>query len=163
MATSGTAFPTFTSIPAIISPATEHTSCASTPGLPTLRLPDSVDYSGGADIGIVKRLTVVADFVGQHYFNSPRVTEPVPASTAGILGIPINNPSNSPAVAQFNASQTVQVTNGGINLDNLAMGLKWNPIGRLIVSANALIRLDSGSLRPARFVPLLGLSYRFGN
>ncbi|MGB6475162.1 MAG: transporter [Candidatus Sulfotelmatobacter sp.] len=144
-------------------PATENTSCASTPGLPTLRLPDSVDYSGGADFGIVKRLTLVADFVGQHYFDSPRVTEPVPASSAGITGVPIPNPSNSPSITSFNAFKTVQVANGGINVDNVAIGLKWNPVGKLIVSANALVRLDDGSLRPARFVPLLGLSYRFGN
>ncbi|HEY6338146.1 MAG TPA: transporter [Candidatus Sulfotelmatobacter sp.] len=151
--------------PCHYAPATANTSCGSTPGLPTLRLPDSVDYSGGADIGIVKRLTVVADFVGQHYFNSPRVTQPVPASsvTPPIPGIPIPNPSNSPSITSFNNFATVQVSNSGINLDNLAMGLKWNPVGKLIISANALIRLDDGSLRPARFVPLVGLSYRFGN
>lgn len=149
--------------PCHYAPATANTSCASTPGLPTLRLPDSVDYSGGADIGIVKRLTLVADFVGQHYFNAPRVTPQVPASKAGIPGIPIKNPSDSSTLNTFNNFNTVQVANGGINLDNLAMGLKWNPVGRLIISANALIRLDDGSLRPARFVPLLGLSYRFGN
>src|SRR5208282_3116250 len=99
--------------------------------------------------------------VGQHYFNSPRVTSQVPASKAGIPGIPI--PGTSAAIAAFNSAPTVQVATGGVNLDNLALGLKWNPIGKLIVSANALIRLDDGGLRPARFVPLIGLSYRFGN
>jgi hypothetical protein len=146
-------------------PTTAAGTCQGSGALPTLRLPDSVDYSGGVDIGITKRFTVVADFVGQHYFNSPRVTSPVPASsvTPPISGIPIPNPSSNSAITAFNSFPTVQVANSGINLDNLAMGLKWNPLGRLIVSANALIRLDSGSLRPARFVPLLGLSYRFGN
>ena len=151
--------------PCHYAPATANTSCASTPGLPTLRLPDSVDYSGGADIGLVKRLTVVADFVGQHYFNAPRVTEPVQASLANpaIPGIPIQNPFNNSSITAFNNFKTVQVSNSSINVDNLAVGLKWNPVGKLIISANALIRLDSGSLRPARFVPLLGMSYRFGN
>ena len=151
--------------PCHYAPATESTSCSSSPGLPTLQLPNSLDYSGGADFGIVKRLTIVADFVGQHYFNSPRVTQPVPSSSVQppIPGIPIPNPTNNASITSFNNFNTVQVTNGSIDLDNIALGLKWNPVGRLILSANALIRLDSGSLRPARFVPLLGLSYRFGN
>jgi hypothetical protein len=47
-------------------------------------------------------------------------------------------------------------------VDNLALGLKIKPIGHLIISANALIRLDDGGLRPNRFVPLVGISYSFG-
>ena len=144
-------------------PAGAAGSCASSAGLPTLRLPPSIDYSGGADIGIVKRLSVVADLIGQHYFNAPRVTKPVPASSANIPGVPIPNPLNNASIATFNNSQTVQVTTGGINWNNLAVGLKWNPFSRFVFSGNALIRLDNGSLRPARFVPLLGVSYRFGS
>jgi hypothetical protein len=147
-----------------INPCKFNGACPAAAGgpLPTLRLPDSLDYSVGADIGIVKKLTFVGDFVGQHYFNAPRVTAAVPASTANIPGIPIPNPSSLPQIAAFNGSNTVGVANGSINVDNVALGLKWNPAGRLIVSANALIRLDSGGLRPDRFVPLVGISYRFG-
>jgi len=116
-----------------------------------LRLPDSVDYSAGVDIGVVKKVTVVGDFVGQHFFNAPRVTAAVPAGSANIHGLP----------SVFANSPTVGVATGSINVDNLAVGLKVNPVGRLIVSANVLIRLDDGGLRPARFVPLAGISYRF--
>jgi hypothetical protein len=144
-----------------INPCHFNGSCASASGLPTLNLPASLDYSGGADFGIKKKFTIVADFVGQHYFNSPRVTAPVPATSAGIAGIPI--PGTTSAITAFNSAPTVQVATGGVNLDNLALGLKWNPVGKLILSANALVRVDSGGLRPARFVPLVGLSYRFGN
>jgi len=141
-------------------PVTDPTSCQGGTGLPTLRLPDSLDYSAGADIGIVKRLTVVADFVGQHYFDAPRVTVPEPFATANIQGLQ-TIPGNTPQINQFNASKTVGVTNSAIDVNNVALGLKVNPGGRLIISANALIRLDSGSLRPERFVPLVGVSYRF--
>lgn len=116
-----------------------------------LRLPDSLDYSAGVDIGVVRKLTVIGDFVGQHFFNAPRVTPAVPASSANIPGLP----------SVFANSQTVGVATGSINVDNLAVGLKVNPVRRLIVSANVLIRLDDGGLRPARFVPLAGISYRF--
>jgi hypothetical protein len=138
----------------------DPTNCLGGAGLPTLRLPDSLNYSAGADIGIVKKLTFVADFVGQHYFNAPRVTAPQPAANAHIPGIPLPNPQNGLATA-FDQQPTVGVSTGSVNVDDFAVGLKWNPVGRLILSANALIRLDSGSLRPDRFVPLIGASYRF--
>jgi hypothetical protein len=147
-----------------INPCHFSGACASTdPGgpLPTLRLPDSLNYSAGVDIGLLKRLTFVGDFVGQHYFNAPKVTGLQALANARITGLPLPNPQNQPSVITFNQHQTVGVGTGSVNVDNLALGLKWNPAGRLILSANALIRLDSGSLRPDRFVPLIGVSYRF--
>lgn len=130
-----------------------------------LRLPDSVDYSAGTDIGIVKKLTFVGDFVGQHFFNAPRVTKAV-AAGGNVPGIPACSSNSNGACTvtnfpQFSASTTVGVATGSISVDNLALGLKVNPVGRLIVSVNALIRLDTGGLRPDRFVPLAGISYRF--
>jgi hypothetical protein len=141
-------------------------SSASSSALPTLQLPHSLDYSVGVDIGLVKKLTVVGDYVGQHYFNAPEVT---PAVTAGgtVPGLPNCTATSPPAACtypgfpQFASSKTVGVTTGSINVDNVALGLKVNPVGRLILSANALIRLDTGGLRPDRFVPLIGISYRF--
>jgi len=125
-------------------PASTPGSCTGGTGLPTLRLPDSLDYSAGMDVGLFpKKLSAVADFVGQRFFNAPRVTQA--ASTA--------------YPAPFDSS--VGVRNGSYSVDNASVGLKWNPAGHLIISANALIRLDSGGLRPARVVPLAGISYRF--
>jgi len=123
-------------------------TCLNGSGLPTLRLPDDIEYSAGADIGIVKKLSLVADLVGQRFFNGPRVTRAaaVPAYQAPYL------PANSTSIG---------VANSSYNLDNLGIGLKVNPAGHLIISANALIRLDNNGLRPARFVPLVGVSYRF--
>jgi hypothetical protein len=125
------------------------------PQLPpsTLRLPDSLDYSAGVDIGVVKTLSFVADLVGQRFFNAPRVT---PAAPAGELNPPI--PGLPISLGNL---ATVGLVNSSYNVDNLGLGLKWNPAGHLILSANALIRLDSGGLRPARVVPLAGISYRF--
>src|SRR4029077_5005409 len=105
---------------------------------------DRLDYSAGMDVGLFpKKLSAVADFVGQRFFYAPRVSQA--ASTA--------------YPAPFDSS--VGVRNGSYGVDNASVGLKWNPAGHLILSANALIRLDSGGLRPARFVPLAGISYRF--
>jgi len=121
-------------------------SCSGGTGLPTLRLPDIIEYSAGADIGVVRKLSFVADLVGQRFFNAPRVTAAAQVPTPQL------------ATATGNS---VGLTNGSYNMDNLGIGLKFNPVGHLILSANALIRLDSGGLRPDRFVPLVGVSYRF--
>jgi hypothetical protein len=117
-------------------------------GLPTLRLPDSLDYSAGMDVGLVpKRLSAVIDIVGQRFFNAPRATK-----AGSIPGVTVPN-------SDF--SMSVGVANSSYFADNASIGLKFNPAGHLIVSANALIRLDNAGLRPDRFVPLVGLSYRF--
>jgi hypothetical protein len=50
--------------------------------------------------------------------------------------------------------------NGSYEVNNLSVGLKVNPVGHLLVSANALVKLDEGGVR-ARVVPLVGLSYSF--
>jgi hypothetical protein len=110
----------------------------------------------------------VGDFVGQRYFSAPHVTKAAPASGANISGIPTVcsapcTPSSSLATFNnaFTGFPTIDINTTSYNVDNVAVGLKVNPIGHLILSANALIRLDDAGLRPARFVPLVGVSYRF--
>jgi len=126
-------------------------ACTGGSSIPTLRLPDDLEYSAGADIGIVKKLSAVADLIGERYFNAPRVIAPGPASQVHIPNLP----------TVLGTAQTVSVSDSNYNETNVGLGLKVNPFGRLIISANALIRLDNNGLRPARFVPLVGLSYRF--
>jgi hypothetical protein len=49
---------------------------------------------------------------------------------------------------------------GSYDVNNLSVGLKANPVGHLLVSLNALIKVNDGGVR-ARVVPLIGLSYSF--
>jgi hypothetical protein len=130
-------------------PRSCQTTSTSNPnyGIPTLRLPSNLDYSAGVDIGVVKRLTVVADLVGQLFFNAPRITPPTPSTLP-------NLPTH------FQGLETVGIKNGNFNDDNLGVGVKVNPIGKLLVSANVLIRLNTGGLR-ADYIPLVGVSYKF--
>jgi hypothetical protein len=116
------------------------------------RLPDSLDYSGGADIGVNKRLTIVADLMGQHFFNAPRVTAPELGSQF------FSNDPNFPGA--LSGYSTVTVKNSSFDVDNFGVGFKVNPFGRLLVSANVLIKLNDAGLR-ANYVPLVGVSYRF--
>lgn len=119
-----------------------------------LRLPDSFDYAAGMDVGLVKRkASVVVDVVGQRYFNAPRVLAPV--------AVPATNPCNT-GTPSCSGLTSVNVGTGDYFVDNLSVGLKLNPVKNLILSGNALVRLDSAGLRPNRFVPLVGISYLFG-
>jgi hypothetical protein len=138
--------------PCFTKPLGSPSSCQSkySSSIPTLRLPSDLNYSAGVDIGIVKRLTFVADLLGQHYFNALRVTPAIPASH-----VIANLPS-----AVLRAQPTVGVRNGEYDNDNLGLGFKVNPVGHLVVYANVLIRLNQGGLR-SDFVPLVGVSYKF--
>jgi hypothetical protein len=143
---------------------TEGTCTQNSTAIPTLRLPDSLDYSAGLDVGILRgrrKVSLVADLVGQRYFNAPRIVSP-----AKVPSCPINTNGASICLAanpQLGSVQpsTVAIGESSYSLDNFSIGIKFNPAGNLILSANALIRLDSGGLRPARVVPLAGISYRF--
>jgi hypothetical protein len=106
------------------------------------QLPGYFLYDFGADIRAAERLTLVADFLGQEFFNASRITSPI------MQTIP-NRGLSFPGVEQ---------ETGSYSADNLAVGLKVNPWGRLLVTGNVLIRLNSGGLR-SNVVPLVGLSY----
>jgi len=110
------------------------------------RLPGFFAYAGGADIGLSKRVTVVADLVGEHFFNAPQVSTPR-SVTAKVNG-------------QLRAFSSLVLINDSYGVNNLGVGLKANPWGHLLVTANALVKLDEGGLR-ARAIPLAGISYSF--
>ena len=107
-------------------------------------LPGFFFYSGGVDVGIAKRVTVVADLVGQRFFNAPQITSPTTLSIPGRSG-------------QFTS---VEPITGSYSADSLAFGTKVNPIGHLLITANVLVKVDNGGLR-AKAVPMAGLSYSF--
>jgi len=107
-------------------------------------LPRWFEYSAGVDVAVVKRLTVIADLLGQHFFNAPRITPAAPVSYTIPSG----------------AVTSIGVQNGDYDADNLAIGLKLNVWKNLLFSGNIMFKLNEGGLRSVR-TPLLGLSYRF--
>jgi hypothetical protein len=131
----------------------------------SLRLPDTLDYSVGLDLGLVPRkLSVVADLVGQHYFNAPRVVGAQPVSPSGTnctTGVCVPDTSLITGPLQGTTLKSVAVTNADYNVENLSVGAKFSPKNGLIFSANALLKLNDAGLR-SKFVPLVGISYRFG-
>lgn len=108
-------------------------------------LPQQFLYSGGVDIGVVKRFTIAADLIGQRLFDAKTV-KTVPY--VDIVG------NTVPGVSQLS------ITTTSFNIDDLSVGAKFSPFGRLLITGNLLIKLNSGGLR-STVVPLVGVSYTF--
>jgi len=103
------------------------------------KLPNNLFYVAGADARVVKRLTLSADYLGEHVFTALREgvqTEP----TSGFSGI--------------------YTGSGSFNTSYASVGGKINPFGNLLLTANVFFKLDNDGLhnKPA---PMVGISYTF--
>lgn len=131
------------------------------------RLPGSLEYSTGFDYVVKKRqfgFTVVADLIGQHIFSATVITPGKvyisPDGTATGTPPP-GTPKPDFCDSSYRCNSLVAKTGQSYTEDNLSLGIKFKPWGGgLIVSANALIKLDNAGLR-SNVVPLIGLAYRF--
>ena len=108
----------------------------------TAHLPDVVTYSAGADAGLTRRLTVNVDFIGQ---SLRKATEISPSTYVDFHGVSHPNISTS---------------TGTINQASVAVGGKINVVGRLILSADVLFRVNNAGLH-SKPVALAGISYNF--
>ncbi len=111
----------------------------------TGKLPNQFFYSGGVDLGATKRLTVAADLLGQRLSSTVRIRQTAFVDTQGV---------SHPDIPQ------TQLFRNSANIVDLATGVKYNPKGNLLVTANALFKLNDAGLR-ATVVPLVGISYTF--
>lgn len=124
------------------------------------RLPGDLTYAAGADVWLTKRLTLAADLVGQQIFEARRTT----LTTFTELGqcqdsaTQLCDPNQGflPPRVDHNISQSTE----SYNATNLSLGLKAQPVAKLLFTANVLIKVNNGGLR-SKYVPLVGLSYVF--
>lgn len=105
-------------------------------------LPDQVQYAVGADIGVTSRLTLAFDFLGTYVIDSPRLVGQTFTAANG---------QTFPQIGFVNESY---------NLASGAAGLKFNPVGRLLIDLNVLFKLDNAGLRD-KVTPLFGIEYAF--
>jgi hypothetical protein len=109
------------------------------------RLPDQFFYSAGVDAGITRKLTVAVDFLGERLYGAPGVVQGAFVDVRG---------TSHPDVAQIFS------IHHSFNMNDLATGVKFSPVRKLLVTANLQIKLNDGGLR-AKVVPLAGISYTF--
>jgi hypothetical protein len=110
------------------------------------RLPDIFTYSFGADLGISTRASLSADFLGQTVRNAKKIAI-TPTTTLAADNSVIQVPG-------------LVVSTSTSNQDSVAVGGKVSPFGKLIVTANVLLRVNDAGLH-SKPAPLIGLSYVF--
>ena len=107
------------------------------------QLPNRLLYSGGADWGVTKWLTLAADVLEQRVFDAQRIK---------LINFSISNPNLTfPSISPFKDSY---------NRTDGSAGVKIKPFGNLIITGNVVVKLDHAGLR-SRLVPLVGASYTF--
>jgi hypothetical protein len=106
-------------------------------------LPNVVTYDAGADFGVTRRIGVSADFIALALLNETKITQGTFTDFGGGTHSDI-------------AQSKKETSNQG----SVAIGGKVKPFGRLLITANVLIRLNDAGLH-AKPVPLGGLSYTF--
>jgi hypothetical protein len=129
-------------------------------------LPAAWLYSGGADFRATKRLTVVADLIGERVLDVNRLSlgsypmlpltdgsDPSTKTKVQVSSILVNSRTSV-------YSSDVSPSTSGYSSDAIAVGGKVRLFKELVLSGNATIRVDNGGLR-ADVVPLVGLSYAF--
>jgi len=106
-------------------------------------LPNVVNYSAGVDVGVTRRLSLSADFLGLALHNSKKIV-------------------NAPSALDFNGGSHTDIGSrtATVNQASIAVGGKWSPFYRIIITANVLFRVNDAGLhyKPA---PLIGVSHTF--
>ncbi len=106
-------------------------------------------------VWLTKWFTAAFDLVGQQVFQARRVS----VTTFTELGACMNSSCNPPFKTPNTDPNLSQMT-GSYNITNASVGVKIRPFSRLLITGNALIKLNDGGLR-ANVVPLVAVSYTF--
>jgi hypothetical protein len=122
-------------------------------------MPSAFVYTAGIDAGITKWLTGAFDIVGARFLR---------AGTESVTSQPFLAPCNSgctvaPSPNTVSMNSLSPHNDASYSIDNASMGVKIRPIpkaSRLVLTANVLVRLDSGGLH-SKPAPLVGLGYTF--
>ena len=105
-------------------------------------LPDQLLYAGGLDIGVSKAVTLVVDVLGQRVSDAPRLVRTTFKAADG------------------STLDQVGFEKGTLSIHDAAVGLKVNVVGRLLLEANVMFKLDDAGLRD-KVSPLVAFEYGF--
>lgn len=105
-------------------------------------LPNIFTYSAGADFLVMHRLSLTGDFIGLSLFSTPRISQTTYTDFAG------------------NSHSDLSSSRGTVTQADISVGGKYNPVGKLLISANVLFILNYQGLH-SKPVPLIGISYLF--
>jgi hypothetical protein len=125
-------------------------------------LPDEINYSLGLDWAVHPRVTLNADFVGRTLRDAVRLESnlaefPFCMTRSTTPGPPVCAPGGS-AVENL---PELSGTEGDLDLWLGAAGLRFNPVGNLLISANALFQLGDEGLQSDDVLPVISIDYSF--
>ena len=114
-------------------------------------LPDEIGYTAGFDAGLHSRVTLTADFVGRTQIDADRLV---------LEEQTFESVSRTDATVQQTTRLTPTIVTGNLNVLLGSVGLKVNPVGRLLLVGNVLLAIGEGGLQD-EVTPVFGLEYSF--
>jgi hypothetical protein len=125
-------------------------------------IPDEINYAVGMDVAVHPRVTINADFVGRTLQDAVRLD----SNTVDRQFCSQRSTAPGPPVCAPGGTATVglpELAGTGADLDLWlgAAGLRFNPVGNLLVSANALFSLRDEGLQSDDVIPVLSVDYSF--
>ncbi len=116
-------------------------------------LPDVFTWAVGSEVAFGRRMTLVVDVLGNQIGWIHGIPNTMEGSASGF--------SPFAPYPQVNATGIVGAGRTSLGQYSGAFGYKVRIAGNLVATFNALVRFDDNGLT-ARFVPLIGLGYTFG-
>jgi outer membrane putative beta-barrel porin/alpha-amylase len=114
-------------------------------------LPDEIAYTAGFDAGLHSRVTLTADFVGRTQLDADRLV--LQEQTFEAV-------SRTDATVTTTTHLTPTIVTGNLNVLLGSVGLKVNPVGRLLLVGNVLLAIGEGGLQD-EVTPVFGVEYSF--
>lgn len=106
-------------------------------------LPNQFVSALGVDMKLGKRATLILDVLGRHVFDSPRLES--------VTFQALDGRSTFPSI-EFRTDSLTRIDG--------SVGLKWNPVDKLLVDFNVQFSLNEAGMRD-KVSPLIGIEYSF--
>jgi hypothetical protein len=121
--------------------------------IPSPTFPDEVNYAVGLEYVVHPKVTAIGDIVGRNLRDVGRLE--LAEKTFSFQ--PGGAPPPPVATMQF---QEFQPKPGNLNLLYGTAGIKWNPVGNVLISGSVLFPLNDAGLK-SRLTTIIGLDYAF--
>jgi Putative MetA-pathway of phenol degradation len=141
--------------------------------LPDVSLNNEWNFTGGFDLAVSPRLTLIADVIGRSIRDQGRLieadrvfdfVEAGPGGTGGTGGGGGGGgggtPTPTPRPVEHTTRREFRLEPGNLNLAVGNTGIRFNPFRKMLVSANLLFALTEAGLRD-RVTPVISVDFAF--
>jgi hypothetical protein len=114
-------------------------------------LPNEINYTAGFDAVPQRRITLTADFLGRTLIDAQRLVDRTTVFRYAVR--------NSKTILEAPRTEAA-IASGNLNLLLGSVGVKINPVGRLLIVANVLFSIGKDGLQD-KITPVFGFDYSF--